>query len=192
MKVGIKYRSGSIALIFSLVLVFRNIKNTTSANCYYAVSPASNSRLSSSDNPSTMGKSYFHDKSSKRKQNNSNYEYGDHNKLEYKFDSLTEGKAQKTFAAIKEVAIGEINQSSSDLHDVVDTLRVMKIKDLSKHLPIREYSTNKNRDMAKTENHSLKFIFEEEIKEHVARRRNLEKGMQQAYLILFNDWCTTT
>jgi len=189
MKVGIKSRSGSFALILSLVLVFRNIKNTTSANCYYAVSPTSNSSLPSSGISSTMGKPKYnkYNKSSNWKQNK---DYGDHNKEQYKFAPFEEGKNRKTFAAIKEKVIGAINQNNSELDDTGDSLRFMEIKCLKSLMPIREYSVNADAEVKKNENASLKTIWEEEIKSHVARKRDLEKGLRQAYLIVFNDWCT--
>ena len=193
MKVGIKSRFGSVALILSVVLVFRNIKSSTSTNCYYAVSPTSNSSLPSSDTSSTMGRNNRYNKynkSSDWKQNNSDTTNGDYDKEEYKFAPFAEGKNRKTFAAIKEKAIIEINKVNGDMDDTVDSLRFMRIKSLLNILPIREYSTNDNAELRKSENHSLKTIFDEEIKGHVVRRRNMEKGLRQAYLILFSDWCT--
>jgi len=72
-------------------------------------------------------------------------------------------------------------------YDTGDSLRFMKIKCLKPLMPIREYSANADVKVRKNENASLKTIWEEEIKSHVGRRRDLEKGLRQAYLCWRND-----
>ena len=116
MKVGIKSRLGSVALILNLVLVFRNIKNASSSYCYHAVTPTSNSSLPSSGISSKMGKPWYnkYNKTSNRKHKNSDAENDDYDKEEYKFAPFAEGKNRKTFATIKETAIAAINKKDKD------------------------------------------------------------------------------
>mgnify|MGYP003465464956 CR=1 FL=1 len=71
-----------------------------------------------------------YNKSSDWKQNNSDTTNGDYDKEEYKFAPFAEGKNRKTFAAIKEKAIIEINKVNGDMDDTVDSLRFMRIKSL--------------------------------------------------------------
>jgi len=131
-----------------------------------------------------------YNKTSNRKHKNSDTENGDYDKEQYKFAPFAEGKNRKTFATIKETAIAAINKEDKDLNDTCNSLKAMEIKCLRHILPIREYSVSNITEMRKAENQSLKTIFEEEIKGHVVRRRNLENGLRHAYLVLFTDWCT--
>jgi len=134
-----------------------------------------------------MGKSNFKRKSSKRKQDDDGAGNGNYIKTELKFAPMTDGKAQKTFAAIKEMAIRSINKDNMDLDDVHNGLRLMVIKDLDPLKPICAISaTNDPREEKCNER-----IFEEKVKGHVDRERILKKGMRLSYLIVLDDWCST-
>jgi len=112
------------------------------------------------------------------------------NPNEWKFAPLVEGRPQKTFAAIKQKLLSEINKNDKDMDDVHDSLSKMELKDLSLIRPVKEIFRKANAAEKKAEQETMNGIFSEKCKAFVDRERSLEKGMRQMFFKILDDYCT--
>jgi ribosomal protein L15 len=108
-------------------------------------------------------------------------------KKETKFGPFIPNKAPPaTYASVKDAII--LHFTKINEHDVADSLEAMSKITLTK--PIRILSTKTVKDEQDQEQAGLDIDYSGEMDDYRARKKALDKGMRQAYSIIFTEYCT--
>jgi hypothetical protein len=108
-------------------------------------------------------------------------------KKETKFGPFVPNKAPPaTYASVKDAIILQFTKTND--HDVADSLEGMSKITITK--PTRILSIKTDKDEQDQEQAGLDIDYSGEMDDYRARKKALDKGMRQAYSIIFTDFCT--
>jgi len=74
--------------------------------------------------------------------------------------------------------------------DVAQSIDEMKIIDLDLQEPVREIAKDKDDDMCKMKQDGMNIKYQEELRQFLTRKEELQKGLHQAYALIFTNYCT--
>ena len=97
-----------------------------------------------------------------------------------------------TYATVKDHIITYIQKTYEHGKDIADSLRELKVKDLTAVEPTRQLSTKSVEAEQKIEQHGFDYLYQAEIKSFVERKHVLEQNLNKAYALIFGTYCVKT
>ena len=111
-------------------------------------------------------------------------------KLEMKFAPQGQGKAQATFATVKEHLQHHLQLKLDKGDDVVISIESMELLDLNALYPVRKQSKKKDAADNAFEQKGLDYLHEQEIKKYVDRVENFQANLRNTFTVIYQHYCT--
>ena len=108
---------------------------------------------------------------------------------EIKFSPHTQGKAQTTYATVKDAIIQFIQRTYKGGSDIAQSLEESKQIDLTKVKPQRLISQLEDAAKAAIEQSGMDMEYQEELWQYLDRKDHLEQGLYKAYALIFTNYC---
>src|SRR5210317_1131036 len=110
---------------------------------------------------------------------------------ELKFTPQGYGKGpQASYSTVKDAVIKNIQKNFKNGQDVAKSIKQGKIIDLSGDLPTMTISTKPEDKGGATEQAGFNILYQEELQVYMERKDTLRTGMNKAYTLIYNNYCT--
>ena len=107
-----------------------------------------------------------------------------------KFATQSQGRANATYATVKEAVVQQVQKEYEGANDIAKSLEDLQLVDLTALEPVRKISTKTKPEEAAIEQDGFNIKYQIDLTRHGDRVDKLDQAIIKSYSLIMSDYCS--